>query len=63
MTRRSQVTALLARNRDLVGALRDALMERDELVGDEIVSVIRSALDRRGQPAPAAPPAPTNEEL
>jgi ATP-dependent Zn protease len=46
-TQRERVRAVLVENRDLVEALRDALIERDELVGDEIVEVIHQALDRR----------------
>ncbi len=48
-TQRERVRAVLVENRDLVEALRDALIERDELVGDEIVEVIHQALDRRGR--------------
>ena len=47
-TQRERVRAVLVENRDLVEALRDALIERDELVGDEILEVIHQALDRRG---------------
>jgi ATP-dependent Zn protease len=48
-----RVTDLLVRNRDLVKALRDALIERDELVGEEIVQVVKEALARRdGLPWP-----------
>ncbi|HWC32095.1 MAG TPA: AAA family ATPase [Actinomycetota bacterium] len=43
--------AVLSENRDVVEALRDALMERDELVGNEITAVIKEALARRGLPA------------
>jgi cell division protease FtsH len=43
----------LDRNRVLVEALRDALLERDELIGDEILEVLRHA-----EGGPAAPPAP-----
>ena len=35
---------MLEENRDVVEALRDALIERDELVGDEIIEVIDQAL-------------------
>jgi ATP-dependent Zn protease len=43
---RDQVVALLTANRHVVEALRDALLERDELVGDdEILAVIRGAVD------------------
>jgi hypothetical protein len=38
---------VLEENRDIVEALRDALIERDELVGDQITDVIRAALARR----------------
>jgi ATP-dependent Zn protease len=40
---RAEVTTLLEANRHVVEALRDALLERDELVGDEITDVIRQA--------------------
>ena len=46
------MTSLLEENRDIVAALRDALLERDELVGDEILSVIERALSRRPALAP-----------
>jgi ATP-dependent Zn protease len=36
---------LLDANRHLVEALRDALLEREELVGDEILDVLREAED------------------
>ena len=36
---------LLEANRHLVEALRDALLEREELVGEEILDVIRDAED------------------
>ncbi len=45
--RRDDVSYLLEQNRDLVEALRDALMEREELLGDEIASVIENALAAR----------------
>ncbi|HEX5616134.1 MAG TPA: AAA family ATPase [Acidimicrobiia bacterium] len=38
-----EVTDLLGRNRHLVEALRDALLEREELVGDEILEALRAA--------------------
>ena len=44
---KERVEKVLADNRDIVEALRDALVERDELVGEEIIYVIRGALDRR----------------
>jgi ATP-dependent Zn protease len=46
-SQRERVTAVLTENRDVVEALRDALIERDELVGDEILDVIHRAQDRR----------------
>ncbi len=42
-TGRERVLDLLAGNIDLVGALRDALLDRDELVGDEIAAVLDGA--------------------
>ena len=44
---KDRIHAVLAANRDLVEALRDALIARDELVGEEIVAVIHQALVRR----------------
>ncbi len=44
---KAKVTALLEENRDVVLALRDALIERDELVGAEILQVIEAALTVR----------------
>ena len=38
---------MLEENRDVVDALRRALMERDELVGEEISRVIVEALENR----------------
>ncbi len=46
-SQKARVTALLEENRNVVAALRDALMERDELVGDEILQVIERALSAR----------------
>jgi len=40
---KSVVSALLERNRHLVEALRDALLERHELIGHEIIDVLREA--------------------
>ena len=49
---RAEVTDMLTINRNLVEALRDALLANDELVGDQIVDVLRTAqagvLDIRG---------------
>jgi cell division protease FtsH len=44
---KDQVGYLLETNRDLVEALRDALLEHDEIMGDEINAVIEQALARR----------------
>ena len=46
---RSTVRRLLATNRDLVEALRDALLERYELVGEEITSVLDVPISREGR--------------
>lgn len=42
-----RIRGLLEHNRDLVEALRDSLVARDELVGEEILEVIHGALARR----------------
>lgn len=42
-THKGYVTQLLADNRDLVEALRDKLLEREELLGDEIMTVLEKA--------------------
>jgi cell division protease FtsH len=47
-----RVNSLLEENRDVVAALRDALMQRDELVGDEILSVIERAISNRVSATP-----------
>jgi cell division protease FtsH len=44
---RDQVAYLLENNRDLVEALRDALLEHDELLGDEIMTVIEKTVAER----------------
>jgi cell division protease FtsH len=44
---RARVREVLEENRDVHAALRDALIERDELVRDEIVDVIDKALANR----------------
>ncbi len=49
---KDEVSILLRDNRDLVEALRDALLEREELLGDEILGVITAAeRDRPLDPA------------
>lgn len=45
---RERAAQVLSENRDVVVALRDALLERDELVGEDIIVTIRGALLRRG---------------
>lgn len=53
---RAAVRRLLAANRDLVEALRDALLDRHELIGDEIVAVLdaaRAARERADDPSSA----------
>lgn len=44
---RSKAREVISQNRDLVEALRDALLERHELVGPEITDVLREALENR----------------
>ena len=46
-TQKEHIRGVLAENKDLVEALRDALIARDELVGEEIVQVIHQALAKR----------------
>ena len=45
---KADVHKLLDHNRHLVVALRDELLDREELVGDEIVDVLHEAEKRRG---------------
>jgi ATP-dependent Zn protease len=49
---RTEVAALIEGNRRVVEALRDALLERDELVGDEIADVIRGGSAEVESPRP-----------
>ena len=44
---RERVRAVLAENRDVHTALRDALVERDELVRDDILGVVEKAIANR----------------
>ena len=46
---KDQIAYLLEANKDLVEALRDALLEREELLGDEILAVLEQAHTRRAQ--------------
>ena len=66
LARQKETSAgILRDNRDVVLALRDTLMERDELVGEEIVRVIVEALERRRSGGASAPKQgdPTLEEI
>ena len=45
--RKASVEALIGRNRHLVEALRDALLEREELIGGEILDVLNTAIRAR----------------
>ena len=45
---RLRARTMLAENRSVVEALRDALLERHELIGDEILDVIQGAVARPG---------------
>jgi hypothetical protein len=42
-TQRDAVRLLLAENKHLVAALRDALVERHELIGTEITDILQAA--------------------
>ena len=53
---RDAARAIVAEHGNVVEALRDALMERDELVGREITDVIAGCLSQTAD-APAGPPA------
>jgi ATP-dependent Zn protease len=44
---KERVKAVLDVNRDVVEALREALIERDELVGEQILGVIEQTLEKR----------------
>ncbi len=44
---KERVRAVLEENRDVHEALKDSLLDRDELIGDEIVEVIEKALANR----------------
>jgi ATP-dependent Zn protease len=48
-SQRVRVREVLEENHDVHAALRDALIERDELVRDEISSVIEKALAKRSR--------------
>ena len=51
---KDDVRTLLDENRHLVVALRDELLEREELVGDEIIDVLREAEQRAALERPNA---------
>jgi hypothetical protein len=46
---KASVTQMLDAHRHVVEALRDALLDRQELIGEEIVSVIRGSQPAAGQ--------------
>ncbi len=46
-SQKAAAMALLEENRDLVEALRDALLEHEELLGDEILSVLETTRESR----------------
>lgn len=48
---KAEVRRILDAHRHLVAALRDALLEHDELVGDEILEVLREAEAEAGSPS------------
>jgi ATP-dependent Zn protease len=54
---RDQVRAMVEEHRPVVERLRDALLERNELIGDEILDVIQQA-PAEPLPSPAPGPAP-----
>jgi len=49
---KERARTVLGSNRDVLEGLRDALISRDELVGEEITAVIQEVLDRRGSNGP-----------
>ena len=53
---KASVTTMLDEHRDVVESLRDALLERDELIGDEILQVIRTAQTPASLDAGKEPP-------
>jgi cell division protease FtsH len=63
-TQKERIRGVLEENRDLVEALRDALIARDELMGEEIVQVIHQALAKRhGVKANGGPAASGSDTL
>jgi len=55
LRQKENVRGLLSQNRHLVEALRDALLERHELIGHEITDVLQAAAAGTGAPRPFAP--------
>lgn len=55
---KGEVARLLAANRHLIEALRGALMEREELVDEEILQVLRTAQDGHSVVDLREPPGP-----
>jgi ATP-dependent Zn protease len=52
---KASVTGMLETHRDVVEVLRDALLEREELIGEEILAVIATSGRHRGQESEAEP--------
>jgi ATP-dependent Zn protease len=52
----STAREVLLAQRHVVEALRDALLERDELIGDQITGVIAGAIRRQAAPSPRSAP-------
>jgi len=57
------VRTMLDEHRYVVEALRDALVDRDELIGDEIVTVIETAIEAHDAVATAAVELPAIEPV
>jgi cell division protease FtsH len=55
---KATVRGLLSQHRHLVAALRDALLERHELIGHEITDVLEAAAAAAGVPGPVGTPRP-----
>jgi len=54
---KASVTRMLEANRNVIEALRDALLERHELIGEDILAVIRQSQSALSAPEPAVPAA------
>ncbi len=62
-TAKASVAGMLGEHRHVVEALRDALLDRHELIGDEILEVIRSAGPTLAAPSGQAEPAGPARQL